>query len=99
MFAEDISAFFNGSEFAVTAIFTPAGGAPVSTSVLFNAQTQDVFGDAVLSDEYVMTYATGELPGVKSGDYGTVAGVRYRVRDVRLKADGALTVAKLSKAP
>ena len=99
MFAEDMAAFFSGSEFAVAATFTPAAGAPVSASVIFNAQTQDVFGDSVLSDEYTIVYATGQLPGIASGDYGTVDGVRYRVRDVRLKTDGKLTVTKLSKAP
>lgn len=99
MFAEDMTAFFSGSEFAVTATFTPAVGAPVSANVIFNAATQSDFSDSVLSDEYTMVYPTGALPGVKSGDYGTVDGVRYRVRDMRLKTDGKLTVTKLSKAP
>lgn len=98
MFSEDIGAFFSQSEFAVQAVFTPAGGgASVSASVIFNAQTQDIFGDSVLSDEYTMVYPVGALPGVKSGDNGTVSGVQYRVRDIRLKADGALVVAKLAK--
>jgi len=97
MFTEDISAFFNEAEFAVQATFTPAGGVPVSASVLFNAQTQQIFGDDVLSDEYTIVYPTNALPGVKGGDYGTVNGVSYRVRDVRLKADGQLVEAKLSK--
>ena len=98
MFSEDIGAFFSQSEFAVQATFTPAGGgASVSASVIFNAQTQDIFGDSVLSDEYTMVYPVGALPGVKSGDNGTVSGVQYRVRDIRLKADGALVVAKLAK--
>ena len=100
MFSEDISAFFNQSEFAVQAVFTPAGGgAQVSASVLFNAQTNQIFGDDVLTDDYTIVYPVNALPGVKSGDYGTVNGVVYRVRDVRLKADGQLVEAKLSKAP
>ena len=100
MFTEDIGVFFNQSEFAVQAVFTPAGGgAPVSASVIFNAQTQQIFGDDVLSDEYVIIYPITALPGVKSGDYGTVDGVRFRVRDVRMKADGQLVEAKLAKAP
>jgi hypothetical protein len=100
VFTEDIGAFFNQSEFAVQAVFTPAGGgAPVSASVLFNAQTQEIFGNDVLSEEYTIVYASNALPGVKSGDYGTVNGAVYRVRDVRMKADGQLFEAKLSKAP
>ena len=97
MFTEDIGAFFNGSEFAVTATFAPAGGAPVSAQVIFNAQTQDVFGDAVLSDEYSIVYPTASLPGVKAGDRGTVNGIEYRIREIRMKADGSLVTAKLSK--
>lgn len=100
MFTEDIGAFFNEMEFAVQAVFTPAGGgAPVFASVIFNAQTNQVFGDDVLSDDYTIIYPASALQGVKAGDYGTVAGTRYRVRDVRLKADGQLVEAKLSKAP
>lgn len=100
MFTEDIGAFFNQSEFAVEAVFTPAGGgAPVSASVLYNAQTQQIFGDDVLSDEYSIVYPITALQGIKAGDYGTVGGVQYRVRDVRRKADGQLVEAKLSKAP
>lgn len=100
MFTEDIGAFFNQSEFAVQAVFTPAGGgAPVSASVLFNAQTNQIFGDDVLSDEYTIVYPVAALPGVKAGDYGTVNGVLFRMRDVRLKADGQLIEAKLAKAP
>ena len=97
MFTEDMSAFFNQSEFAVQAAFTLSGGGNVSASVLFNAQTQDIFGDAALSDEYTITYPASALPGLRSGDSGTVNGVQYRVRDVRLKSDGALVTAKLSK--
>lgn len=97
MFTEDIGAFFNGSEFAVTATFAPAGGAPVSAQVIFNAQTQDVFGDAVLSDDFSIVYPATSLVGVKAGDRGTVNGVEYRIRDIRLKGDGKLVTAKLSK--
>lgn len=100
MFAEDMSAFFSTSEMAVQAVFTPAeGGAPVSAAVIFKANTQDIFTGDVLSDEYSIVYPAGALSGVTAGDYGTVNGVRYRVRDVRVKGDGALIEAKLAKVP
>lgn len=98
MFTEDMSAFFSEDEFAVYAVFTPAGGgASMSASVIFNVQTQDIFGDSVLSDEYTIAYPTTSLQGLASGDSGYVNGVQYRVRDVRLKADGALVIAKLAR--
>lgn len=97
MFSENIGAFFDTDEFAVTATFTLAGGASVSASVIFNAQTQEIFGDDVLTNEYSIVYPVTSLVGVKAGDNGTVNGVDYRVRDVKLKADGALKVARLAK--
>lgn len=98
MFAEDMSAFFNTGEMAVQAVFTPGdGGAPVSAAVIFKANTQDIFSGDVLSDEYSIVYPTGALSGIGSGDYGTVNGTRYRVRDVRKKGDGALIEAKLAR--
>lgn len=98
MFTEDIGAFFNTNEFAVQAVFNPSGGgAPVSANVIFNAQTEQIFGDDVLSNEYSITFPAAALAGIKSGDSGTVNGVAYRVRDIRLKADGALRIAKLAK--
>ena len=97
MFTEDMTPFFSQSEFAVNATFTVSGGSSVSASVLFDAQTQDIFGDAALSDEYTITFPAASLPGLRSGDSGTVNGVQYRVRDVRLKSDGMLKTAKLAK--
>ena len=98
MFTEDIAAFFSEAEFAVAAIFTPAaGGAAVSASVIFNAHTDMIFGDDVLSNEYTISFPASALPGIKSGDSGTVNGVAYRMREIRLKADGNIKIAKLAK--
>lgn len=96
MFAEDMTVFFQQSEFAVEASFTTASGV-VSASVLYDVQTEQIFGDDVLTDEHVITYSFDTLQGLKAGDYGTVNGVQYRVRDIRLKDDGHLLQAKLAK--
>jgi hypothetical protein len=98
MFSEDIGAFFSESEFAVSAAFTPStGGALVSASVIFNAESVEIFGGDALSNEYTMIYPAAALAGIKEGDSGTVNGVNYAIRDVRLKADGNLKIAKLAK--
>lgn len=92
-----MGAFFKLDEFAVVATFTPAGGASVSANVLFDAQTEAMFGDETLSNEYTITYPVTALVGIKKGDRGTVDGKSYRVREVRLKDDGRLVVAALSR--
>jgi hypothetical protein len=97
MFDEDMSAFFNSGEFAVVASFTPAGGSPVSANVLLDTKTQDIFGDDVLSNEYVITFPKNSLPGVRKGDTGTVDGVSYKVREVKFISDGSLKTALLTK--
>lgn len=98
-FAEDMSVFFRTAEFATAAIFTPfGGGAPVQGNVVFDVPTEDVLGGDQLSDEYAITYPATALVGITAGATGTIAGVAYKVREVRLLDDGALKRAKLSKA-
>jgi len=93
-----MAAFFSTAEFAVTATFTPAGGgASVSASVILDAPTEDILGGDGLSDEYAITYAVTDLPGIKSNATGTIGGISYKVREVRLLDDGKLKRAKLSK--
>lgn len=98
-FAEDLSAFFDTvGGFAVTAAFTPSGGgAQVSASVIFDSPTEDILGGDGLSNEYSITYPADSLPGIKSNATGTVDGVSYKVREVKLLDDGKLKRAMLSK--
>lgn len=97
-FAEDMGAFFSVGDFAVAATFTPTDGGPtVSASVILDAPTEDVLGGDALSDEYAITYPATELAGIRAGASGVIAGVSYKVRDVRLLDDGKLKRAKLSK--
>lgn len=98
-FAEDLSVFFDtAGGFAVSATFTPyGGGAQVSASVIFDTPTEDILGGDGLSDEYAITYQATDLPGIKSNATGTIAGVAYKVREVKLLDDGKLKRAMLSK--
>lgn len=96
-FAEDMSVFFDAAGFAVSATFVPLGKAPQTANVLFDAPTEPVFGNDVLSDDFTIQYPATELVSVRAGDTGTIAGVQYRVRDVRLLDDGKIKQAKLSK--
>lgn len=98
MFTEDMNVFFDAAVFAVTASFTPSGGGAVqSAAVIFDAITADVLDGDSLSDEFTITYPASDLLGVRAGDYGTIEGVSYRVREIMLTADGKLKMARLSK--
>lgn len=97
-FAEDMSVFFDTAGFAVSATFTPsAGGAAQTASVILDSPTEEVFGGEGLSNEYLITYPTSSLVGIRKGDTGVIEGITYRVREVRLLDDGKLKTATLSK--
>ena len=96
-FAEDMTVFFSGDEFAVEATFTPTGGASVTANVILDRPTEDLLGGDALSDEYAITYPASALPGVRAGDIGTIAGTRYRIRSAKAQGDGALVQAVLTK--
>jgi hypothetical protein len=97
-FAEDMSVFFDPAVFAVSATFAPsAGGAAQTASVLLDMPTEDVLGGGSLSDEFSMQYAATDLPAIRKGDEGLIAGVRYRVREIRLVEDGRVKRALLTR--
>lgn len=98
IFADDLSFFFQLADFAVAATWTPfGGGAQQSAQVLLDAPDLERLGDTVLSREYAITYAAGQLPGLKTGETLSVEGVSYTVREVAALDDGALMRATLSK--
>lgn len=94
---EDMSVFFDTAEFSVSATFVPVGKAPQTASVIFDSPTEALFANDALSDDYSIHYPITELVSVRSGDVGTIAGVQYRVRDVRLIGDGKIKRATLSR--
>ncbi len=100
MFTEDLNQFFSTRDFAVTANWTPANGdPPLSASVLLDAPGELVLGDTVISADYSISYATGQLAGLDIGETISVDGTDYRVRSVmpRPATDGAETVALLTR--
>lgn len=90
MFAEDLTPFF--ADFGVTAVHGSD-----TASVLLDMPDQQILGDMQISTEYAITWRTGDLPGLKSGDAITVAAVSYAVREVTRQDDGAVMRATLKK--
>ena len=90
MFAEDLAMLFE--DFGVAAVF----GARTATVILDMPQ-EEIFDGMQQSTEYAITYKTGDLPGLKANDSGTVNGVTYRVRQVTTLDDGQIIKATLQR--
>jgi hypothetical protein len=91
-FTENLAAFFDTADFAVTA----TSGAQ-TVQVVFDAPDQEILGGSVLSREYAITYAATQLTGLTTGSAITVDGVGYAVREVTAQDDGKIMRATLRK--
>lgn len=96
-FTEDMAAFFSTDEFAVQAVITKADSTVLTVKVIFNTVTEELWGSENLSDEYTITVATNDVPGVRSGDAVVIDGVNYKIRFIQLVSDGYLKKAKLAR--
>lgn len=96
MFAEDLGGFF--ADFAVAASWTPANGSPAQTAqVMLDEPDMDIFGASELSRDWMMSYPSSQLVGLKTGEIVTVNGADYKVREIKALEDGTIMSAKLSK--
>ena len=92
-FAEDLSVFFQSSEFASTATW---GG--LTANVIFDSPAQDILGGRGISTEYTAVLPAAEFPDIARGDEVTIAGAVYTLREYpRLLDDGATKQLILSK--
>lgn len=80
-------------EFGVSAEY-----ADMRVLVTLDMPDQGILGDRMLSTQYLMTYASADLPGLKHGDALIVDGMNYSVVDVRKIDDGKLSHAELQRA-
>ena len=92
---EDLGVYFN--EFAVDASFTPAGGSAETAKVIFDSPDENVFGDRVMTTEYLITLPQSVFVSLKGGDVLTIGSKSYKVREVRLLDDGLIKQASLSR--
>lgn len=88
----DLQAFF-GTEMTLLAAW---GGR--TARIMLDAQTEDIMGGRVQSDEYQAMLPTGSFAGIDRGDELQIDGATYRVREVRLLDDGALKELLLTRA-
>ena len=92
-FTEDLTAFFNASDFAVTAVF----GAE-SAQVILDRPDLEIMAGRVQSTEYLMTYPATVFSALADGDSITIDGSDYSVREVRALDDGRIKQAIVEAA-
>lgn len=97
MFAESLDVFFQQSDFAVAASYTPPAGSPLAASVIFDRPDNLVMGDQVISAEYAVTLKASDWPTIKRSETITIAGVSYKVREVLNIEDGQVKILTLEK--
>lgn len=98
MFAESMSAFFDTDVFAVEASWSPSNGAATQTAqVIFDAADETLPTEIIdaIARMPQITYAATDLVGLDNGEYITVDGHGYIVREVRQIDDGAVMLASL----
>jgi len=94
----DLDVFINASEFARAAIFAPQGGSASAFNVIFTESFQmlnPVTGNVESTAPQALV-KTASVPDVIQGDYLTIAGIIYVVREVQPGSSG-LTLLLLSK--
>lgn len=99
MFAEDMDAFFDTDEHAVSASWSPSNGAAAQTAGVFlDMPDEIILGGGMTSTEYAITYAATKLTGLAEGESLTIEGVDYKVRSApRRIEDGKMMRAMLSR--
>ena len=98
-FAEDMTAFFSTSDFAVSATFAPKTGNDETANVILDTPSEGMFGGDMTGTNYLITCRAVDLPNIVRGCRGVIGGVTYTVRDMRLEDDGAIKVIRLGRDP
>jgi hypothetical protein len=98
MFTEDLTAFFQTSDFAYTATWTPAaGGGPFTLQVIFdNANFDSLIGDAGATGLRPLCMASdtqlAQGAGIKRNDALVISGITYKVSDIQPDGTGVTTL-------
>jgi hypothetical protein len=78
---DDLSTFFNTSDFATAATYTPAGGDPVSINVIFDDSKIDIdpiTGQNINLDPTVLCKKS-DVSTIKPNDAFTIGSVSFKV--------------------
>lgn len=73
MFAEDLTVFFDASEFADEATWSPPAAQAQSGTVILDRPDKLLLGDAVLAGDAEMRWPVPMFPGIAEGDELVIA--------------------------
>jgi hypothetical protein len=97
MFTEDMSAFFNPTDFAESVQVTPtSGGAAQSVVVIFDQDYMVDMGNLAASSGPAVTFPTASFPGASYGDVWVIRGVTYSAVEAKPGGHG-ITCVRLRK--
>jgi hypothetical protein len=83
---------------AHSGLLTPVKVGTVTVQCAFRAPDEDVLGGLMLSRDYTIEYPAAEIV-LQAGEVVEIAGVAYRVREVRAMRDGSECRATLAQSP
>lgn len=92
---DDLAVMFDGGDFAVAAVWTPAVGAPVTAQVLFDQPGTTIL-DGVVSTEPSVRFRTADWGGIAERDTIVLGTDTYRVQRLMALDDGATARAMLA---
>ena len=95
LLTSDLDLFFNTNEFAVGAVFTPAGGLSRTIPVLFDKEYAAIQG--VASYQVTITCKSTDVVGAARGDTFAIAGTTWYMKDVAIDVGDGLTVIELTR--
>lgn len=76
---DDLDVFLNADEFAVSATYTPSGGAASVISVLFDKEAAPEFG--MIAHRYYCEVKTSDVLTAAPDDTLVIAGVTYKIKE------------------
>ena len=90
----DPSIFFDSSEFAQAATYTPNGGAPVDITVIFDPENIgfDAYSEAPNNESATALCKTSDVPNAAHKDTLLTGGVTYEIRTVEVGQAGITTL-------
>lgn len=93
-FVEDLSVFFDLSDFAESAVITLSGGATRTVSAIFNTPSLsvEIYDQQIETDAPSALCKTVDLTGVKNNNSMAIGGKTYKIAKISDDGTGVSTV-------
>ncbi len=93
-FAENFAEFFNTSDFAVSATYTPTVGSPVIVEGIFDNEyfAVDLSEVSVSGSQPKFTYESSKISSPKLGDSMSISAINYKIVEIQPDGTGITTI-------